>query len=91
MDSRNKAAVYGLPRGMREHLSHADQDLLTDALQGLPSALNNKLLVGLGSGEFEDAQSLVDWMAEGLSVKQMGHLRRAIDELPRSVRDNIDI
>jgi len=57
----------------------------------LPVALHKKLTVALGSGAFEDVQELVDHMADGLTAKQMGHLRRAIDELPEVLRDGIDI
>jgi len=77
--------------GVREHLSHDEQDELNDAIDGLPSALNEKLIVALASGEFEDLQGLVEHLADGLSAKQMGHLRRAIDELPAGVKDRIDI
>ena len=77
--------------GARENLSHEDYDTLDAAIEGLPKALNEKLLVALGSGEFENLQEVVEHLADGLSAKQMQFLRRAIDELPARVRDKIDI
>jgi len=77
--------------GAREHLNHEDYDKLDAAIEGLPKALNEKLLVALGSGEFKNAQEIVEHLADGLPAKQMVHLRRAIDELPKVVRDGIDI
>jgi len=75
--------------GAREHLSHSDFDTLDAAIEGLPKALNEKLLVALGSGEFKNVQEIVEHLADGLPAKQMVHLRRAIDELPAGIRDNI--
>jgi len=77
--------------GVREHLSHDEQDELNDAIDSLPSALNEKLIVALASGEFEDLQGLVEHLADGLTATQTQHLRRTIEELPARVRDQIDI
>jgi len=77
--------------GAREHLSHSDFDTLDAAIEGLPKALNEKLLVALGSGEFKNAQEIVEHLADGLSAKQMQFLRRTIEELPAKVRDEIEI
>jgi len=77
--------------GAREHLSHEDYDKLDAAIEGLPKALNEKLLVALGSGEFESVQEVVEHLADGLSAKQMQFLRRTIEELPAKVRDEIEI
>jgi len=77
--------------GVREHLSHDEQDELNDAIDSLPSALNEKLIVALASGEFDDLQELVEHLADGLPANQMRHLRRAVEELPTSVKDRIEI
>jgi len=77
--------------GAREHLTHEEFDQLDAAIDGLPQALNEKLLVALGSGEFEDLQGLVEHLADGLTATQTRHLRRTIDELPARVREEIEI
>lgn len=77
--------------GVREHLSHDEQDKLNDAIDGLPKGLNEKLIVSVASGEFDSLQELVDHLADGLSATEMRHLRRAIEELPTSVKEQIDI
>jgi len=76
---------------VREHLSHDEQDELNDAIDSLPSALNEKLIVALASGEYENLQELAEHLADGLSATQMRHLRRTIDELPARVREEIEI
>jgi len=75
--------------GAREHLNHEEYDALDAAIGGLPQALNEKLLVALGSGEFEDLPELVLHLSDGLTATQMGHLRRAIEEMPARLREEI--
>ena len=87
---RHARACVPLAKSLK-HLSHDEQDELNGAIEGLPAALNKKLTVALGSGEFENLQEVVEHLADGLSAKQMQFLRRAIDELPARVRDKIDI
>jgi len=75
--------------GAREHLNHEEYDALDAAIGGLPQALNEKLLVALGSGEFEDLPELVLHLADGLTATQTAHLRRAIEEMPARIREEI--
>jgi len=75
--------------GAREHLNHEEFDQLDAAIGGLPQALNEKLLVALGSGEFEDLLGLVEHLADGLTATQTAHLRRAIEEMPSRIREEI--
>jgi len=51
--------------GAREHLSHEDYDQLEAAIDGLPKALNAKLLVALGSGEYDSVLELVEHLSDG--------------------------
>jgi len=75
--------------GAREHLNFEEYDQLEAAIDGLPAALNSKLLVALGSGEFEDLLGLVEHLSDGLSATQTAHLRRAIEEMPARIREGI--
>jgi len=75
--------------GAREHLSHEEYDQLEAAIDGLPKALNEKLLVALGSGEFDNLLDVVEHLADGLSATQMAHLRRAVEESPARIREEI--
>jgi len=77
--------------GAREHLSHEDYDTLDAAIGNLPKALNEKLFVALGSGEFESLQEVVEHLADGIPANQMQSLRNVIDELPSRIRDEIEI
>jgi len=91
IDAEGYANILHEQEGVREHLSHDEQDELNEAIEGLPAALDKKLTVAVASGEFENLQELAEHLADGLSAKQMGHLRRAIEEMPARVREEIDI
>jgi len=75
--------------GAKEHLTHEEFDQLQASVDGLPAALNSKLLVALGSGEYDSVLELVEHLSDGLTAIQTAHLRRAIEEMPAGIREEI--
>jgi len=75
----------------REHLTHEEYDDLAGAIDGMPRELNEKVLTALSTGSFENMQEFVEGVAQDLTAVQMGHLRRAISEMPSAIKDKIEI
>jgi len=75
----------------REHLTHEEYDDLAGAIDGMPRELNEKVLTALSTGSFANMQEFVEGVAQDLTAVQMGHLRRAISEMPSAIKDKIDI
>jgi len=75
----------------KELLTHEQYDDLAGAIDGLPKFVNEKVLTALSTGSFENVQELVEDVAQDLTAVQVGHLRRAISEMPAAIRDKIQL